>query len=130
MSEQQHIARMRDAYDAFGKGDLDALQAIWAPELRWYAPGNSPLAGTYEGIPAVLGFLGQVFELTQGTFRAEPQTLCAGGDLGVAVVRLTGRREGRSLDVVNAQISRFAGDRIVEFRDTSSDLDAIDRFFS
>jgi uncharacterized protein len=129
MSEHPYIARLRDAYAAFGKGDLDALQEIWSPELRWHAPGNNPLAGTYEGVPAVLAFLGQVLELTQGTFRAEPQTLCAGGDLGVAVVRLTGRREGRSLDVIDAQVSRFDGDRIVEFRDTSSDLEAVDRFF-
>jgi ketosteroid isomerase-like protein len=97
MSEHPHIARMRDAYLAFGKGDLAALQEIWSPELLWHAPGNSSIAGTYEG---------------------------------VAVVRLTGQREGRSLDVINAQISRFDGDRIVEFRDTSSDLDALDRFFA
>jgi len=130
MSEQQYIDRLRDAYAAFGDGDFDALQTIWAPELRWHAPGSHPLAGTYEGIPAVLAFLEQVMELTQGTFRAELQTLCAGGDLGVAVVRVTGRREGRSLDVVDAQVSRFDGDRVVEFRDTSSDLDAVNQFFA
>jgi len=130
MSEHPHIARMRDAYLAFGKGDLAALQEIWSPELLWHAPGKSPIAGTYEGVPAVLGFLREVLELTQGTFRAKPQTFCAGDDRGVAVVRLTGQREGRSLDVINAQISRFDGDRIVEFRDTSSDLDALDRFFA
>jgi len=130
MSEHPHITRMREAYLAFGKGDLDALQEFWSPELLWHAPGNSSIAGTYEGVPAVLGFLGQVLELAQGTFRAEPQTFFAGDDLGVAVVRLTGQRDGRSLDVINAQISRFDGDRIVEFRDTSSDLDALDRFFA
>jgi uncharacterized protein len=129
MTEQQIIDRMRDAYTAFGKGDLDTLQEIWSPELRWIVPGSSPLAGTYEGAPAVLGFLGQILELTGGTFRAEPQTFCAGGDVGVAVVRLTGQRGDRTLDVVNAQISRFAGDRVVEFHDTSIDVEAMDRFF-
>ena len=71
-----------------------------------------------------------MLELSGGTFRAESQTLTAAGDLGVAVVRLTGQRGDRSLDVINAQISRFENDRIVEVRDTSSDLDAIDRYFS
>ncbi len=119
----------RAAYDAFGRGDLDTLQEIWSPDLRWHTPGNSTLAGTYEGIPAVLDFLGRVLELSQGTFRAEPRTLCAGGDHGIAVVRLTGSREGQTLDVVNAQISRFEDGRVVEFRDTSSDIESLDRFF-
>ncbi len=129
MAEHPHIARMREAYLAFGKGDLDALQEIWSPDLRWHTPGTHPLAGTYEGIPAVLGFLGRVLEVTGGTFRAEPQTSCAGGDLGIAVVRLTGQRDDRTLDVVNAQLSRFVNGRVVEFRDTSSDLASLDRFF-
>jgi hypothetical protein len=128
--EHPHIARRRNAYLAFGKGDLDALQTIWAPDLRWHTPGNGPLAGTYEGIPPVLGFLGRVLEISQGTFRAEPQAFFAGDDLGVAEVRLTGQREGHSLDVFNTRVSRFVQDRIVEFRDTSYDLDALDRFFA
>jgi ketosteroid isomerase-like protein len=130
VSEQEIIARLREAYAAFGKGDLEALQAVWSPDILWYVPGNNPLAGTYEGIPAVLGFLGQALEVTGGTLRVEPQTFCAGGDLGIAVVRVTGQREGRSLDVLNAQMSRFEGDRIVEFRDTTNDPDAIDAFFA
>jgi ketosteroid isomerase-like protein len=101
MSEHPHIARLRDAYAAFGKGDLDALQAVWSPQLRWHVPGNSDLAGTYEGIPAVLGFLQPVME-----------------------------RTGRDLEVQNAHVSRFEDGRIVEFQDTSTDLDALDAFWA
>jgi hypothetical protein len=130
MSEHANIARLRDAYAAFGKGDLEALQAIWSPQLRWHVPGKSDLAGTYEGIPAVLGFLGQVLERTDGTFRAEPESLFANDSIGVAVVRMTGRRNGRDLEVRNAQISRFENGKVVEFEDASTDLDELDQFFT
>src|SRR3712207_7361695 len=42
----QIIERLRDAYAAFGKGDLDALQEIWSPNLRWHTPGSKDRKST------------------------------------------------------------------------------------
>jgi ketosteroid isomerase-like protein len=129
MAEHPNIQRLRDGYGAFAKGDLATLQEIWAPDIRWHVSGHTDLAGTYEGIPAVLGFLQQVMERTGGTFRVEPQSLFAGDTHAVAVVRLTGSRDGRNLDTQNAHIWRFENDRIAEFWDATADPDVLDSFF-
>ena len=62
MAESSNIVRLRDAYLAFAKGDIDTLQSIWSPDISWHTPGSNPLAGDYEGVPAVLGFLGRVLD--------------------------------------------------------------------
>lgn len=129
MAEHPNVQRMRDAYDAFAKGDLATLQEIWAPDLQWYVPGHTDMAGTYEGVPAVLGFLQQSLERSGGSLRAEPLSFFANDGFGVAVVRQTATRGDRTLDVQHAHINRFENGRVVEFSDTSSDLDADDAFW-
>jgi ketosteroid isomerase-like protein len=129
MTEHPNVQRMREAYDAFAKGDLEALREYWMPDIRWHVPGHTDISGDYEGTDAVFGFLGQVFERSGGTFRVEPIALLADDRYGAAIVLLTGRREDRDLRVQNSQVCRFEGDRVAEFWDTSSDPDALDRFF-
>lgn len=129
MAEHPNIQLMRDAYDAFAKGDLATLQDLWAPDLRWHVAGNSDLAGTYEGIPAVLGFLQQSLERTGGSLRVEPLAFYANDSHGVTVVRQTATRDDRVLDVQHAHVSRFENGRVVEFSDTSPDPDGDDAFW-
>jgi len=129
MTEHPNVQRMREGYDAFAKGDLDTLRDFMMPDVRWHVPGHTDMAGDYEGVDAVLGFFGRIFERSGGTFRAETIALLADDRYGAAVVLLTAHREDRDLRVQNAQVCRFDGDRIAEFWDTSSDPDALDRFF-
>ncbi|WP_269799581.1 nuclear transport factor 2 family protein [Geodermatophilus chilensis] len=98
---------MREAYTAFGKGDLAALTRLWAQDIRWHVPGTTDLAGTYEGHEGVLGFLGAAMDRSEGSLRVEPVALFADDTHGVALVALTGHRGNRHLDTMNAHISRF-----------------------
>jgi ketosteroid isomerase-like protein len=129
VNEHPNVQRMRDAYEAFGKGDLDALRDTWTPGIRWHVPGHTDLAGDYEGADAIFGFFGQVFERSGGTFHVEPIALLADDRYGAAFVLLTGSRDGRTLRVQNAQFCRFEGDRVAEFWDSSTDPDAMEDFF-
>jgi hypothetical protein len=130
MAEHPHVQLLRDAYAAFGKGDLAALTPTWAEDIRWHVPGTTDLAGTYEGHEAVLGFLGAAMDRTEGTLRVEPVALFADDTHGVALVHTTARRGDRHLDTMNAHICRFREDRVMEFWEAPTEPQVVDAFWA
>ncbi|HKP85289.1 MAG TPA: nuclear transport factor 2 family protein, partial [Blastocatellia bacterium] len=62
---------MRRATEAFARGDVEALQQIFAPDAVWHVPGRSRVSGTYTGHAEVFGFFGKLMELSGGTFKLE-----------------------------------------------------------
>src|SRR5579859_7579710 len=49
---------VREAFAAFGRGDLEALQRQYFTEdILYHFPGRSPLAGDYQGVAQVLELL-------------------------------------------------------------------------
>ncbi len=129
MSEHPNVARVRDGYEAFGKGDLAALDDLLAEDVRWHIPGRSQLAGTYEGRSAVYEQLGRLMTVTEGSFRFELRALLADDEHAVAVVALSAHRGDASFAVLNGHVFRFDGERIVEFWETSGDQYAQDVVF-
>ena len=93
-----HVQRLRDGYDAFGRGDLDALRGLFAPDMVWHVGGNNPLSGDYKGIDAVFEFFGRIFAETGGTFKNEVHDVLANDSHGVALVRQSGERNGKKID--------------------------------
>ncbi|MCW2575954.1 MAG: uncharacterized protein JWR28_833 [Modestobacter sp.] len=126
MSEHPHVTLLRGAYEAFGKGDLAALDDVFAEDIRWHEPGRNQLSGTYEGRTAVYEMFGRLMEITEGSFRIEVRAVLADDDHGTAVVNITARRGENSFSVTNVHVSRFAGDRVAEFWETSGDQYATD----
>ena len=58
---------IRRGFEAFSKGDMETLRnEIFASDVKYHVPGKSPISGDYDGIDAVLGFFGKIFELTGG----------------------------------------------------------------
>jgi uncharacterized protein len=95
MSEQQNVDVVRQAYGAFGRGDLEGILALLDPQVAWRTPGPSdlPTAGLRYGVTAVrewFGTLLNTFEITN----FEPKDFLPQGD-SVAVL-------GTSLDRVKA----------------------------
>jgi uncharacterized protein len=130
MTEHANVQHLRDAYDAFAKGDLAALTELWQPDIRWHEPGSNQLSGTYEGTDAVFGLFARTFELTENSFRVELLQACADDEHGVTLVRLTGHRGDRHLSTLGAHIVRFDDGRVAEFWEGPSDQAALDAFFS
>ena len=98
MSEQQNLDVVRRGYEAFGRGDIEALLSLLDENIEWRTPGPSdlPTAGVRRGrqeVGAFFGLLNQVFEIQ----RFVPQTFLTSGDrvvvLGIdtAVLRATGK---------------------------------------
>ncbi|MGY1606298.1 MULTISPECIES: nuclear transport factor 2 family protein [unclassified Geodermatophilus] len=131
MSDHPNLIRMREGYEAFGKGDLDRLRELWRPDIRWHEPGDNALSGRYTGVDEVFALFGRLFEITEGSFRAEVRATFADDTDGVAVVRLTAHRGDRDIDVVAAHLFRYDEDgRVAEFQEAHTDQAAVNAFYA
>ena len=129
MPEHPNVQRIRDGYDAFGKGDFAALDELFAEDLRWHEPGHNQLSGTHDGRTTVYDVFRRVFEITEGSFRAEAQAVFADDTHGMVLARISGSRAGRQREAMSAQIMRFADGQVAEVWNAHTDQDALDELF-
>lgn len=55
-----NVDTARSAYDAFGSGDLAALQEKFAEDAVWVTSDELPLGGTVEGRDQIMGNFAQI----------------------------------------------------------------------
>ena len=122
---------VRKGYKAFGEGDMDTLRSMYAPDAVHSVPGNNPLSGDYKGVDDILGFYGQLFERSGGTFKAElKSTKVEGDDTVVATHRGTGQRDGKTLDQDQTLTCTISDGKLTRLVDSASDQAAYDAFWS
>jgi len=122
---------VREAFAAFGRGDLEALQRqYFAEDIRYHFPGRSPMAGDYEGVAEVLEFFGRAFELTGGTLRLEMHDVIANDEHAVALFTARAERAGRRLEDHTVQVSHVRDGKVTEVWLQPGDLYAGDEFWS
>ncbi|HEV8571923.1 MAG TPA: nuclear transport factor 2 family protein [Actinomycetota bacterium] len=121
---------LRRGYEAFAKADMPAVQAFFADDIVWHAPGRNPFSGDYKGAQEVLGFLGKTMELTGGSFSLEVHDLLADDEHGVALVVARGQREGKSLEDRQVHVLHLQGGKVTEFWAHPGDQYAVDEFWS
>lgn len=129
MAEHPNVARIRDGYAAFGKGDFTVLNDLFAEDLLWHDPGRNQLAGDYRGREAVYGLFGRLMELTEGTFSLDIQSVFADDEHGVALVVSSASRGGRSVSSTDAHIFRLRDGQVAEFWNASTNPYAYDELF-
>jgi ketosteroid isomerase-like protein len=101
MSErsERNAALLREGYEAFGRGDLAAVQAMFSPDVAWHTPENhGVLSGDHKGWDEVAEFFMKTMELSEGTFRIEVLDISASDEYMTGYVRVTGSARGRILD--------------------------------
>lgn len=130
MEEHPHIQLVRDGYAAFGHGDLDAIRALFAPDIVWHIGGRSPVAGDYKGIDAVFEFFAKVLEWTGGTLRNELHDVLASDDHAVALLTQTADHNGKKLRARFAHIQHIANNQVTESWYFPDDSYAVDDFWS
>ena len=117
MSEQ-NVAIVRSAYEAFGRGDLDALIGTMVENVEWSSPGPSDLAtaGHRRGHAEVREFFRAINELYE-FLSFEPKTFIAQGDhvvvLGVDTVRV--KASGNVVSSEWAHASTLKNGKITNF---------------
>ena len=131
MNDADAESVLRRTYDAFNARDVDGLRSLFAHDVAAHAPGTGPLAGTYKGVDNVLGYYGQLGELTDGTFRADLVDLHGDGHGHViSVHQLSAVRNGVKHVSRGSILFTFLGDKVTDLLELHGDLPGDDAFLS
>jgi len=126
MAEHPNVARLKDGYAAFAKGDFAVLNDLFAEDLLWHEGGRNQLSGEYRGRDAVYGLFGKLMEVTEGSFHLDLHAAFADDEHGVVLVTTTASRGGRSVTTNDVHVFHLRDGKVVEFWDSSTDQYAID----
>jgi hypothetical protein len=102
MAEHPNVAIVRNAYESFAKGDLDAALADLADDCVFHFGGDGPNSGDHKGREAITAALIKYFELTAGTQALDIKGIYADDDHAAevgAVRRLLQRPTRRGEDI-------------------------------
>jgi ketosteroid isomerase-like protein len=111
-------------YAASARGDIDAMMADVAPDVRWTEMEGFPCAGTWTGpqqvAEKVFGVLGSEWM----DYRFELESLIDAGDKVVGIGHYSGtyRKTGCSMRARVAHVWRLAAGRIVAFEQFTDTL--------
>ena len=89
---------IREAYAAFGRGDLDGYLSACTDDLVFDVPGTGGISGTYVGRQGLYDLAGKAMTLTGGTFDEEVEDVLANDSYGVVLARHRFTREGNHYD--------------------------------
>ena len=125
------IDLVRRSYEAFSRGDLDAVLADMDPQIEWHQAQGLPHGGLHVGVEDVRR---SIFEPLDESwwdgFTAVPEEFLDAGDQVVVVGRYRGtaRESRKQLDVPFVHIWTVTGDKAVRFRqflDTAGWVEAL-----
>ncbi len=88
-TDHPNALRLREAFDAFGRGDLETVRANMADTCTWTNAGTSPIAGTHTGWDQISSMFGKLLEMTGGTFSMKVLSTLADGTYAVAIYDAT-----------------------------------------
>jgi uncharacterized protein len=114
MPESARVTLLRAGYEAFNRGEIDAVLDLLDEDVELRPPPNSLEPQPLRGRDAVREYLApNLFELQ----RAEPQEILEEGDriLVIARARARGRGSGIELDDTVFHLWTLAGERAVRF---------------
>jgi len=87
-----NVSLVRGGYEAFARGDIESVLALFDPAIRWSTPDTVEFGGTYTGPAGV----GEFFSKLPGNYaelHVEPASFVDRADTVVAI----GRHRGRSV---------------------------------
>ena len=131
MAEHPNVARVRDAYAAFAKSDLDGALADLADDAVFHFTGEGPNSGDHKGRDAIATALVNIYQLTGGTQKLDIHNIYADDKHAVVAPRATATPTHRAPhDNEEAHRPTINRDgKITDFWDVPTDPDVHDRFF-
>lgn len=117
----ENLQRLQAGYDAFARGDMEAVMDSMHDDIEWVTPDSTPLGGRYHGKQEVMGFFGRLSEL-MSDLRVEPREFIEADDRIVVLCRISGRGRGGQLDMEACHVWRSRdglSTEFLEFADTA-----------
>lgn len=131
MREHPHCALVRKGYDAFSRGDMDALASLMTEDVTHHVPGDNPLSGHHKGREACVDLYRRLHEETAGTLRVDLEALLVDGRGHViAVHQLRADRKDRGLEIREGLFFTIVGDKISDIDECTEDIKETDAFWS
>ena len=131
MSEE-NVNIMRQGYDAFNRGDIDAVMGIMDPEIEWREPDveGLPDRGTHHGPEAVANEVFGAVAEHWDEFQAVPEEFLDAGDWVIVLghFRVRGKATGRTVDAPYAHVWALRDGKVVQHRnyvDTATFLESL-----
>jgi uncharacterized protein len=97
VSRDQKIQVVRDAFDAFKRGDVKALSDSWTDDIVWHGRGSTKFGGDFKGKDAVLGNIMQYPQEFQD-IKLDIHDILASDSHVVALVNTSSKRNGKAFD--------------------------------
>ena len=115
------------AYEAFGRGDVEAVVAALDQQIEWIEGDvdGLPYAGTHHGVEAVVNNVFAQMPTTYDEFALAPQQWVDGGDTIVMLGEITLRKDGREATQRVAQVWTMRSGRAVRFESFSDTLQTV-----
>lgn len=129
--QHPHVARLQAAFDAFSRGDMSTFRTFFDASFVWHVSSPKRFAGNRDGWSEFLEYLGLLSRETGGTMRMDPPfQLFANDAYGVALLRISRTRAGRSLSNQAVQVVRFENGLIIEAWFLDENPAELDEFYS
>jgi ketosteroid isomerase-like protein len=129
-ASETNAALIISAYDAFSRGDIQSVFAVFAEDIFWHVPGRGPLSRDYRGHAEVLGFFEHFMGLSGGTLRIQIDEVFAKRDRVVVLCTETAQRAGRSWSSPQVHLWTVKDGRAIAFWEYEGDQQGEDEFWS
>ena len=109
----QNTDKLKEGYEAYGRGDLEAAMKDWHDDVRWEGsestriPGN----GVHEGKQAIAGSLQETVQ-AYDSFSVTPDEFLEDGDTAVVLGHTEASKGDRSEKLPFVHIWRFEGGKV------------------
>jgi ketosteroid isomerase-like protein len=129
--DDQWMTLVRRGYAAFASSDIESMTSLFSKDVVQHVPGHGPLAGTYKGIDAVLGYYGRLYEMTDSTFRVDLVDVHGDGSGHVcATHQFSAMRNGAKRVGRGSLLFTCIGDKVTDMLEMHADLPGDDAFFA
>ena len=126
---QENVDLVRSVYEAFGTGDMEAVQRLLA-DCEWHEMEGMPYGGVFVGPEAIFGNVFGPIAQDVEDFKAAPDELLDAGDRVVSLGRYSGRGSAGPVDAAFAHVWTVGDGQItkfVQYADTRRFGDAVGR---
>jgi ketosteroid isomerase-like protein len=112
----ENVEIARQGYDAFNRGDIDALLDLCAPDIEWHDRGifdSQPVLGK----DALRAFFELVMDPWEDVRREPEEMIDLGGDQVLAMIRMTarGKESGIEVDVRLADVATIRDGKLAHW---------------
>jgi uncharacterized protein len=104
-----NVDTARSAYEAFGRGDLAALQDDFAEDAVWYTSEELPLGGETRGREAIIANFAQIPDYWS-SFSVEPSEFIDAGDTVVVLGTQRAGNDKGSFESPFVHVMKYDGD--------------------